>query len=75
MLLRLAGFRWAAESLRLRHTAPAPEPAAITRMVQDLKKVAEGEHTTLLEAGTGAAGQPRASPPRPGSCSRRSATS
>jgi DNA-directed RNA polymerase subunit beta len=55
VLLRLAGFRWAAESLRLRHTAPAPEPAAITRMVQDLKKVA-GEHTTLLEAGTGLLG-------------------
>jgi DNA-directed RNA polymerase subunit beta len=55
VLLRLAGFRWAAESLRLRHAAPAPEPTAITRMVQDLKKVA-GEHTTLLEAGTGLLG-------------------
>ncbi|MEZ0336195.1 MAG: DNA-directed RNA polymerase subunit beta, partial [Gemmatimonadales bacterium] len=55
VLLRLAGFRWAAESLRLRHAAPAPEPAAITRMVADLKKVA-GEHTTLLEAGTGLLG-------------------
>jgi DNA-directed RNA polymerase subunit beta len=61
VLLRLAGFRWAAESLRLRHTAPAPEPAAITRMVQDLKKVAD-EHSTLLEAGTGLLGARGASP-------------
>ena len=52
VLLRLAGFRWAAEGLRLRHAAPALAPAAITRLVHDLKKVApKGEHTTLGEAG------------------------
>ncbi|MBA3555603.1 MAG: DNA-directed RNA polymerase subunit beta, partial [Gemmatimonadales bacterium] len=55
VLLRLAGFRWAAESLRLQHAAPAPESAAITRMVQDLKKVT-GEHTTMLQAGAGLLG-------------------
>jgi DNA-directed RNA polymerase subunit beta len=55
VLLRLAGFRWAAESLRLKHAAPAPEAAAITRLVADLKKVA-GEHTTLLQAGAGLLG-------------------
>ena len=52
VLLRLAGFRWAAEGLRLRHQAPELAPAAITRLVADLKKVApKGEHTTLVEAG------------------------
>ncbi len=55
VLLRLAGFGWAAESLRLRHPAPTLAPQAITRMVQDLKKVV-GEHTTLLEAGVGLLG-------------------
>src|SRR5262249_11256991 len=38
VLLRLSGFRWAAESLRLRHAPPALAPAEITRLVQDLKK-------------------------------------
>jgi len=57
VLLRLAGFRWAAESLRLRHPAPGVESGAITRMVQDLKKVApDGEHTTLSDAGIGLLG-------------------
>jgi DNA-directed RNA polymerase subunit beta len=57
VLLRLAGFRWAAESLRLEAVAPEPAGPAITRMVQDLKKVApNGEHTTLLEAGIGLLG-------------------
>jgi DNA-directed RNA polymerase subunit beta len=57
VLLRLAGFRWAAESLRLRHPAPVLEAGAITRMVQDLKKVApDGEHTTLSDAGIGLLG-------------------
>ncbi len=52
VLLRLAGFRWAAEGLRLRHPAPVLPPAAITRLVADLKRVApKGEHTTLGEAG------------------------
>jgi DNA-directed RNA polymerase subunit beta len=60
VLLRLAGFRWAAESLRLRHGAPVLAPAAITRMVLDLKKVA-GERTTLLEAGIGLLGAKGAS--------------
>ncbi len=50
VLLRLAGFRWAAEGLRLKHAAPTLSPVAITRLVADLKKVA-GEHTTLVEAG------------------------
>jgi DNA-directed RNA polymerase subunit beta len=57
VLLRLAGFRWAAESLRLRRTAPQPRPEAITRVVQDLKKVVpEGEHATVLQAGVGMLG-------------------
>jgi DNA-directed RNA polymerase subunit beta len=57
VLLRLAGFRWAAESLRLRKAAPVLAPSAITRMVQDLKKVVpEGEHATVLEAGVGLLG-------------------
>jgi DNA-directed RNA polymerase subunit beta len=52
VLLRLAGFRWAAEGLRLHHAAPVLPPAAITRLVADLKRVApKGEHTTLGEAG------------------------
>ena len=33
-LLRLAGFKWASESLRLRARAPTVSAAAITRMVQ-----------------------------------------
>ena len=62
VLLRLAGFRWAAESLRLSHPAPEIAPAAITRMVQDLKAVAPGgEHATLLEAGVGMLGARNAS--------------
>ncbi|MGH3995370.1 MAG: hypothetical protein ACRDSN_23250, partial [Pseudonocardiaceae bacterium] len=60
VLLRLAGFRWAAESLRLRSPAPSLAGQAITRMVHDLKKGA-GEHTTLLEAGIGALGAKGAS--------------
>ncbi len=57
VLLRLAGFRWAAESLRLRNPAPSPAAPAITRMVADLKKVVpEGEHTTVLMAGVGMLG-------------------
>jgi DNA-directed RNA polymerase subunit beta len=51
-LLRLAGFRWAAEALRLRSKAPGFDPALVNRMVHDLKSVApNGERTTLLEAG------------------------
>ncbi|MGH7516691.1 MAG: DNA-directed RNA polymerase subunit beta [Gemmatimonadales bacterium] len=51
-LLRLAGFKWAAESLRLRGQAPTVSEAAITRMVSDLKTVAVNNgHTTLREAG------------------------
>jgi DNA-directed RNA polymerase subunit beta len=51
-LLRLAGFTWAAESLRLRSPAPTVSEAAITRMVRDLKAVAaHNGHTTLREAG------------------------
>jgi DNA-directed RNA polymerase subunit beta len=51
-LLRLAGFTWAAESLRLRSPAPTVSEAAITRMVSDLKTVATNNgHTTLREAG------------------------
>ena len=52
VLLRLAGFRWAAESLRLRRAAPELAAPAIARVVQDLKKVVpEGEHATVLQAG------------------------
>ncbi|MDQ3136413.1 MAG: DNA-directed RNA polymerase subunit beta [Gemmatimonadota bacterium] len=62
VLLRLSGFRWAAEGLRLRHAAPAPVPAAITRLVADLKKVApKGEHTTVGEAGVAMLGARHAS--------------
>ena len=62
VLLRLAGFRWAAEGLRLKHQAPALSPAAITRLVADLKKVApKGEHTTLIEAGVAMLGARNAS--------------
>jgi DNA-directed RNA polymerase subunit beta len=51
-LLRLAGFKWAAESLRLRARPPKLDFGTIARTVQDLKKVApNGERTTLLEAG------------------------
>jgi DNA-directed RNA polymerase subunit beta len=61
-LLRLAGFSWAAEGLRLRIRPPEPSSQAITRMVQDLKKVApNGERTTLLEAGIGMLGSRSAS--------------
>ncbi len=60
VLLRLAGFRWAAESLRLRSPAPLLAGQAITRMVLDLKKTA-GEHATLLEAGVGLLGAKGAS--------------
>jgi DNA-directed RNA polymerase subunit beta len=52
VLLRLAGFHWVAEALRLRGRPPELTPQAINQMVQDLKKVApNGERTTLLEAG------------------------
>ena len=76
MLLRLAGFRWAAESLRLRRAAPELTPEAITRMVQDLKKVVpEGEHATVLEAGIAHAGRAGRLGGDPASCSSRSRTS
>jgi DNA-directed RNA polymerase subunit beta len=62
-LLRLAGFRWAAEALRLRGRPPELRPQAISRMAQDLKKVApNGERTTLLEAGVAMLGARSASP-------------
>jgi DNA-directed RNA polymerase subunit beta len=62
-LLRLAGFRWAAEALQLRSRPPEPTPQAITRMVADLKKVApNGDRTTLLEAGVAMLGSRSASP-------------
>jgi DNA-directed RNA polymerase subunit beta len=61
-LLRLAGFRWAAEALHLRSRPPQPTPQAITRLVQDLKKVApNGDRTTLLEAGIAMLGSRSAS--------------
>ncbi|MGI9040678.1 MAG: DNA-directed RNA polymerase subunit beta [Gemmatimonadales bacterium] len=62
VLLRLAGFRWAAEGLRLHRQAPVLVPNAITRLVADLKKVApKGEHTTLVEAGISLLGARNAS--------------
>ncbi len=62
VLLRLSGFRWAAEGLRLRRQAPTLAPAEITRLVHDLKKVApKGEHTTLGEAGVAMLGARNAS--------------
>ncbi|HEX9054116.1 MAG TPA: DNA-directed RNA polymerase subunit beta, partial [Gemmatimonadales bacterium] len=47
-LLRLSGFKWAGESLRLRNQPPVLDSATIVRMVQDLKKAAPA---TLSEAG------------------------
>jgi DNA-directed RNA polymerase subunit beta len=62
VLLRLSGFRWAAEGLQLQHQAPVLAPAAITRLVADLKKVApKGEHTTVGEAGISMLGARHAS--------------
>jgi DNA-directed RNA polymerase subunit beta len=62
VLLRLSGFRWAAEGLRLQHQAPVLAPAAITRLVADLKKLApKGEHTTVGEAGISMLGARHAS--------------
>jgi len=61
-LLRLAGFRRAAEGLRLRTMPPEMTPQAITRMVGDLKKVApKGDRTTLSESGIGVLGARAAS--------------
>jgi DNA-directed RNA polymerase subunit beta len=61
-LLRLAGFRRAAEGLRLRARPPEMTPQAITRMVADLKKVApNGDRTTLTEAGIATLGARAAS--------------
>ncbi len=61
-LLRLAGFRRAAEGLRLRSVPPEMTPQAITRMVADLKKVApKGDRTTLSESGIGVLGARAAS--------------
>ncbi|HKH84852.1 MAG TPA: DNA-directed RNA polymerase subunit beta [Gemmatimonadales bacterium] len=61
-LLRLAGFRRAAEGLRLRARPPEMTSQAITRMVADLKKVApNGDRTTLVEAGIGMLGARAAS--------------
>jgi DNA-directed RNA polymerase subunit beta len=62
-LLRLAGFKWAAESLRLQARPPELDLETIARTVQDLKKVApNGERTTLLEAGIDVLGATGASP-------------
>jgi DNA-directed RNA polymerase subunit beta len=62
-LLRLAGFTWASESLRLRTPAPTVSAAAITRMVHDLKTLAvHNGHTTLREAGIAELGTRGASP-------------
>jgi DNA-directed RNA polymerase subunit beta len=61
-LLRLAGFKRAAESLRLRTQPPVVTEAAITRMVRDLKTVAANNgHTTLREAGIAELGSKGAS--------------
>src|SRR5215212_1793134 len=62
VLMRIAGLNWAAEGLRLRSRPPELASQAITRMVQDLKKVApNGERTTLLEAGVAMLGSRSAS--------------
>jgi DNA-directed RNA polymerase subunit beta len=54
VLLRLAGFQWAGESLRLSHRAPEVDAAMTRRMVEDLKVVApSGERTLLTDAGVG----------------------
>ncbi|MGE5926053.1 MAG: DNA-directed RNA polymerase subunit beta, partial [Gemmatimonadota bacterium] len=54
VLLRLAGFKWAGESLRLSHRAPEVDAGMTRRMVEDLKVVApSGERTLLTEAGVG----------------------
>jgi len=52
VLLRLAAFKWAGESLRLKTRAPAITPELTFRMVEDLKTLApNGERTLLTEAG------------------------
>ncbi len=54
ILLRLAGFKWAGESLRLKARAPELDAAATLRMVEDLKKIApDGDRTLLNHAGIG----------------------
>ncbi len=58
-LLRLSGFKWAGESLRLRNQPPALDSATIVKMVQDLKKAAPA---TLSEAGIEALAGRGASP-------------
>ncbi|MFZ5623636.1 MAG: DNA-directed RNA polymerase subunit beta [Gemmatimonadota bacterium] len=51
VLLRIAGLKWAATALNLRHPAPEPDAATITALVQDLKRAGEGEWATLTQAG------------------------
>jgi DNA-directed RNA polymerase subunit beta len=54
ILLRLAGFKWAGEALRLRTRAPELDTEATFRVCEDLKKVAPaGDRTLLTEAGIG----------------------
>ena len=52
VLLRLAGFRWAAQALRLKAQAPSVDAAQINVLAADLKTVApNGDRTLLTEAG------------------------
>jgi DNA-directed RNA polymerase subunit beta len=54
ILLRLAGFKWAGEALRLKSRSPELDTEATFRICEDLKKVAPaGDRTLLTDAGIG----------------------
>jgi DNA-directed RNA polymerase subunit beta len=55
VLLRLAGLRWAAESLRLAARPPEIDPATVERIVEDLRRLpaTNGGRPDLAKAGIG----------------------
>jgi DNA-directed RNA polymerase subunit beta len=62
VLLRLAGFGWAAQSLRLTAPVPALDPGTVSRLVEDLKRLSPAtDHTLLTEAGVSLLGGKNAS--------------
>ena len=62
VLIRLAGLRWAAQSLRLDAVAPDAAPEVISAMVMDLKKsTSEADRTSLGRVGIEALGHRAAS--------------
>jgi DNA-directed RNA polymerase subunit beta len=63
VLIRLAGLRWAAQSLRLDAAAPDAAPEVISAMVMDLKKsTSDADRTSLGRVGIEALGHRGASP-------------